>query len=875
MARRDHRLQEELQFHLEQQVAKNIRKGMSPEEARRDALVRFGGVEPAREAARDQMRGAWATDLWRDIRVGPRILGRAPAFALTTVLTMALGIGAAAAMFSVFEGVLLKPLPYPGSDRIVHLYQLGETGARNRVADPNYADWRVGTRSFSAMAQFSAWGPMPIAGAGDAQLARVTFVSREFFEVMGTQPWLGRTFHDEEQRPGGSPVVVVGASFWRSWKGGAAPQGEVLRSGTTSYTIVGVMPEGFDYPGQTVIWAARDATPPNPSRTSHNSLVLARLADGVTLAQAKADISALSRRLRVRYGPDTWMFDADAVPILEVVTATSRPALQLLFGAALLLLVVACTNVSNLLVARTASRRAEFAIQLAIGATAGRLRRQMFAETLVVCIAGAAVGVVVASAAVKLVAAFGASTVQRLESVTVSWPAVAFAVTVSMLAALVLGVVTATGRGFSIAGAMSSSTRSGTSGRAQLRVREGLIVTQVALTLVLLAGAALLGRSLLTAMEVQPGYSIDEGLVVGLTSAGDRSEQALARQVAFQDAVMQRLAQQPGVDRVGLVSMFPIGVTSSRDGMFIEMTRPDEITTIDQFNLNDPVLKARAGSAEYRHVSGEYFQAMGIPLVDGRLIETRDGPDAPHVALVSRSLADVQWPGRSAIGRWIQFGNMDGDLRPIQVVGVVGDVREISPESRPEPMLYVSARQRPAQAGRVWVVVRGPAALSLENAARRLVRDVDPDVPATVTTVSAALDKAFGTRRFILGLVGAFGAAALVLATLGVYGLFAYAVSQRTREMGIRLALGAEPRSLVWLIVQRGVVLTALGAAIGLGIGRMATDAVTGLLFGVTAGDPVTIGAAVLIVAGASVLASYAPARKVLSQPLAATLRDV
>lgn len=875
MARRDDRVQEELQFHLEQLIARNIGRGMSPDEARRKALLQLGGIEPARAAALDQVRGAWVRDFARDVRIGLRALGRAPGFGAATILTMALGIGAAAAMFSVFQGVLLRPLPYPGADRIVHLYQLSESGTRNRVSDPNYEDWKTGTQSFAAMAKYSALGALPIAGADAAQLARVTLVTREFFDVMGIRPAVGRTFRSEEQQPGGPPVAIVSAAFWRRWRGDAAPAGEMIRSGDTSYTVVGVMPDGFDYPEQTSIWTPREVYPPNRSRTSHNALAVARLADGASLEQAQAEISQLSRRLKARYGEDTWMSDAAAVPILEVVTGTSAPTLRLLLAASLLLLVVSCTNVSNLLVARTAARRPEFALQLALGASSGRLGRQLLAETLVITFAGAAAGVAIAAASVRLFVAFAPTSVPRLEAVTVSWPAVAFAVAVSAAAALVLSLITAAGaRGARITDAMALESRSGTAGRTPLRAREALMVAQVAVTLVLLAGAALLGRSLVAATAVDPGYALDNSLVVGVTTTGDRTPSAIARQVSLQDAVIDRLGQQPGVERVGLVSNFPIGLRSPSNGTFIEMTRPDEITTFDQFDPTDPVLKARSGSAQYRHVSGDYFQAMGIPLVEGRLIDERDTPDGPHVALVSQSLAETQWPERSALGRWIQFGNMDGDLRPLRVVGVVGDVREVSPEARPEPTLYVSARQRPLQAARVWVIVSGPAAPLLADTARRIVADIDPDVPATVTTVEAALDDAFVGRRFTLWLVTAFGLTALALATIGVYGLFAYAVSSRRREMGIRLALGAEPGELVWLLVRRGLVLTMTGAVAGIAVAKAAAGAVAGLVYGIAPDDPATLGAALLAVAGATIAASYLASRRIFGESPAVTLRS-
>jgi putative ABC transport system permease protein len=877
MTRRDDRLQEELQFHLDQQIAKNRRKGLSPEEARRDALVKFGGVEPAREAARDQLKGAWFFDLCRDMRIACRTLTRVPAFAVTVILTFALGIGAAVAMFSVFEGVLLRPLALPEPARVVRLFQINDGGNRNAVSEPNFNDWRDGTTSFSAMAEFAPWGRVPMSGAGEAQLANMTAVSQGFFEALGVRPARGRAFLPGELQVGAAGVAVVSASFWRQWKGDAQPQGEVLRSGTAAYSVVGVMPDGFDYPAGNAIWIPREQAPPQTSRSAHNFQVIARLAEGVPLARAHAELSALSRHLKTVHGDTTRMVDSAVLPLLETMTGSSRPTLQLLLAASVLLLVVACTNVSNLLMVRAAARRSEFAVQLAMGATAGRLGRQLLAETLVVCLAGAALGIAAATFAVRLFVAMGPSSVRRLDEVAVNGPALIFAVVVSVLAALALSGVTAAGaRSVRITDALSEGTRSGTGSRRQIRVREGLIVTQVALTLVLLAGAALLGRSLYAVSRVDPGFSLADGLIVSFTIPGDGTPESLARQVAFQDAVVGRLRAQPGVATVGLINAFPLSADGFfPNGTFIEMTRPDEITSFTGFNRQAPEIKARSGEARYRNVSADYFAAMQIPLRRGRFIDDRDTPTGPHVAVISQSLADTQWPGRDALGRWIQFGNMDGDLRAIEIVGIVGDVRELSPESQPAPTLYVSARQRPRQAGRASIVVRGPAPELLADTARRIVREVDAEVPATTTTVSAALDVIMSRRRFTLWLVGAFGIAALVLASLGVYGLFAYTVSKRTREMGIRMALGAEPRALVWLIVRRGLLLASAGAVIGVGFSRVGAGTLDGLLYNVTPGDPLTIGAAVLSMLVISGLASYAPARRILRQTPGKTLRDV
>ncbi|GMV23013.1 MAG: ABC transporter permease [Acidimicrobiia bacterium] len=873
--KRDDRLTEELQFHLEQLIRKLERQGLSSEEARRQALIQFGGVEPAREAARDAQRGVVLRELVRDLRLSLRAMRRTPGFAVGAVLTFALGVTAAVAMFSVFEGVLLRPLPYPESDRLVQVYQLN-SGVRNRVADPNYADWKASAKAFAAMADYSEWGQVPIVSGNEAQLASMTRVGEEFFEVMGVRPARGRVIRPDEQRVGAPLVAVVSDTFWRRWRGDADPNGETIRIGDDHYTVVGVMPDGFSFPDGTSVWTARGTLPVNPSRTSHNALVIARLAESASVAQAHAEISAVSRRLKAQHGDRTWMTDAEVVRLLDVTTQASRPVIQLLFLAAVVLLLVATTNLSNLLVVRASGRRAEFALQLALGATPQRLGRQILAESLAICLLGAGVGIGGAVLAVRLFVAAGPASVARLDEVAVSWPAALFAVTVAIGAAVCVTVFTVMGsRSTEVVTSLAEQGRSGGGGRRQARVREGLIVAQVALTLVLLSAAALLGRSLVGVMSVDPGFSLDDGLIVEAVMPGDGSAPAMARQVAFHDEVTERLRRQPGVTHVGLVSAFPLGVRSLRNGTFLEMTSANEITTFEGFDRNAEQYKDRFGSAEYRHVSGEYFEALEIPLLEGRLIDDRDGPGAPHVAVVSKTLAERQWPGRSALGRWIQFGNMDGDLRGIQIVGVVGDVREVSLESNLRPMLYVSARQRPRQAGRAWWIVKGPASPELSDTARRIVREVNPEVPVTMTTMQQAFDATLAGRTFTLWLVGAFGIAALLLAVVGVYGLMSYVVSQRTREMGIRLALGAQPHWLVGLIVRRGLVLAAVGVVAGLAASRLSSNLLDGLLFQVTPDDMRTLAIAAMVMLSAALLATYLPARRLLRQSPARTLRQV
>jgi predicted permease len=370
-----------------------------------------------------------AYDFLRDTRIAARTLRRTPSFSVAVILTFGLGIGASSSMFSVYDGVLLRPLPYPESDRIVRLFQLNEAGARGNISEPNYLDWQQGTHSFSGMAEM-ARSEEPVSGRGEPMVTVVTTVSQGFFEVMGVKPATGRTFVSDEQREGAAPVVVVSADFWRRTRDGETrppTNDDIVRVGSLGYTIVGVMPPGFDYPAGTKVWRVRERMPPQTSRSAHNFQAVARLKDGVGLGEARADISALSRSLKSTYKDQTWMSDATAIPILEVATGRSRQGLDMLFIASVLLLVVAAANVSNLMVARAASRQRDFAVQLSLGATPGRLRLQALAEALVLCVGGGLFGVVLAAVVVPLFATLGPASAPRLESVGVNWRGVAFA----------------------------------------------------------------------------------------------------------------------------------------------------------------------------------------------------------------------------------------------------------------------------------------------------------------------------------------------------------------------------------------------------------------------------------------------------------------
>jgi predicted permease len=865
-------LDEEIRFHIDQQTAKNIRGGMDPREARRQAFIRFGGVEHMKEQTRDEFRPALFEDFVRDVRHGGRILLRAPGFALVAIVTLGLGIGAATAVFSVVNGVLLAPLPYPDPDRIVRVFQIDQQGRRmGNVSEPNFADWKTRTRVLGAAALVAS-SPGPVLIGGETAMLPGAAVSREFFDVFGVRPAIGRVFVEEELHVGAAPALIISDRLWRTRFNAAPIDTLQIRVNDQPSRVVGVMPASFDYPPAADYWTPRELVAPQPSRTAHNWTVLARLADGISLETAVAELSSLSRALKQEHGDATWMSDATAVPLREQLTATTRPVLLLLFGAAVVLLVIACLNVSNLQLARASTRRRELAVRLAVGAGRGRLMRQLFAEAVVLCAAATFTGVALALGGVRTLVALQPANLPRIDNVDLNLAALLFAAVVALVTAVMLGVATALRASKQdVRDALSEGTRTMAGGKTSERVRQGLVIAQVALTIILLVGAGLLARSFINVIGIDPGFRTADALLVETQWTFSRDAAVQQRRKNAQAELLVRLRNLPGVQQVGLVNAHPLGVGGFFNGQFLEMTRSDELQTPEDIARLGPAVKERAGLAGYRIASDEYFTAMGIRLLRGRLFEETDGPDAPHVALISESLAQAKWPNQDPIGRYIQFGNMDGDPRGFRIVGIVSDVREASPETVPGPLFYGYYKQR--MASRFTVVVRSATGTALVPTVREVMRHVDPELPLQVRTIEDALDRALAGRRFSLTLIAVFSAAALALAALGIYGLISYLVAERTREIGIRLALGAESTDVLRLVLGKGVVLAVAGMVAGLVAALGLTRLLEGMLFGVTATDPVALVTVMAVTLAAVVAASYLPARRAMQVPPVIAMR--
>jgi predicted permease len=792
------------------------------------------------------------------LRIAARQLARSPAFSAIVVLTLALGIGASTLIFSVIEGVLLKPLPYPDADRIVRVFQVDANG-NNRInlSYPNFADLNAQTHSFSALAAFTAITG-PVIGGNDAARLDVGYVSREFYDVIGVRAALGREFDAEEQRSGGPPAALVSHRYWQRYLGGTADfASRSLRVGERLFTIVGVMPPGFDYPDGADVWVPLELEPPNATRLAHNYRAIGRLAPGVSLAEAGEDATVVARRLKQQYGDDTWMVDAALVRLQDYIVGDARPALLVLGAAVALLFLVACANVVSMLLARAIGREQETAVRVALGAGALRLVREFFGEALLLCAAGGAVGLLLAWWGLEVLGALQAGTLPRADSIRLDWSSFGFAAAlVFAMAATWSGLLaqraTRAGAGLAV--------KSRAAGGRPSRPREALVAAQTAMAVVLLIGAVLLARSYLRLAAVEPGFRDDDVLLMNLAlpiPADGADTSGIGR---FHEELIGRVSGLPGVAAVGGVTAAPL-TGGAGNGLFLELRRPDEVKTFDDFIAlwkGDP---SRTGFAEYRVATEGYFATLGIPLLRGRLFESGDGPGAAHVAVVSRSLAERQWPGQDPLGKLVQFGNMDGDLTAFRIVGIVGDVRDFGLDAELRPTFYGYYRQRTrAIAWSFWIALRAPDVERLIPAAREIVHGLNADLVPEFRTVSQLESTSVAPRRFNLVMLDVFGAAALLLALVGIYGTVALNVAQRTREIGVRIALGAQTPGVVAMVLRRSLAWVGIGVAAGLLVALGASRVIGSLLYGISPHDPLAYAAAAGTLLIAAIGAAWLPA---------------
>jgi predicted permease len=863
---------DEISCHLEMHERDLIARGLSAAEARAEACRRFGRIEHiAREvrsiddhAARQQRRTGMWTDFRQDVTYALRGLRRAPGFTAVAVLTLALGIGANTAIFSVINAVLIRPLPFADPDRVVFLWNTrGGTTEPEPIGPARMMDFRSQLTSVSGFAAISHMS-FTFSGAGDPEQIQGSSVSSPFFDVLGVRPLLGDTFHAGTTDPA---AVVLSHRIWvRRFNRDPGVIGRAITLNRRSRTIVAVMPREFIWPMITSRPSPGDVGPelwipggpgdiPRPAmnedadvRNNRNAgylRVVARLKPGVTLAQARAEAAAVGARLS-REHPEDDGREATVVGVREQFSGSVRRPLIVLAGAVVFVLAIACANIASLLLGRAGDRRREIAVRRALGAAPGRLARQLLTEAAVLSAAGALSGLALAAWLSRLLTVVAPADMAGL--VTLLDPRVlGFALLSAGVVGLAFGAAPAfeASRG-ALAPALNDGGARSSASRRTTRLRDALVTAEIAVALVLLAGSALLVRSFVHLTRVDTGIATHNLLTFDIGLTGERAAYQ-AKQVAFYAQMLERLRALPGVTAAGAAVTLPIGGDDFGTGYVVD-GKP-------------PLPDGRMPQAGYQIVMPGYFDAMGIPLRSGRDFRMTDDRASAPVIMVNETLAQREWPGGDAIGRRVRF---DDSGEWMTVVGVVGDIRHLGPSQPPRAELYQTVTQRSFPFLSFIVRTQGDPYSALPTI-RRAIGELDADMPlAHPASMDEHIEHALARPKFLSALVTAFGAVAVMLAVIGVYGMMAWSVAQRRQEIAVRVALGARRNAVLALVLRKALALTTIGIAAGLAAARAAAGALNGLLFGVEAGDAVAFGVTAVIVAGVALAASYLPARRAL-----------
>ena len=848
----------ELHFHLESRVEELIRTGMTPSEARDEARRQFGDLDRIRSDVhsmdrgriRKQRRAAVMEILLHDVRFALRMLRRNLGFATIAIGTIALGIGANTAIFSVVNGVLLRRLPYAEPEQLVMVWLDNTVQGfhEDLTSYPNYAALRDQNSTLQDFAAFTTSG-LSLTGDGDPERLPGVRVSGTFFNVMGVPALLGRTLVPEEDEPGNDGVVVLGHGLWlRRFGGDADVVGTEIILNGRGRTVVGVMPPAFRFPENAQVWIPM--APDEAARNRRGGLWLwtvGRMLPEATVGQARDDLGAVMSRLEEEFPRSNAGFGAAVNPLQEQLVGDVRTALLVLAGAVGFVLLIACANVANLILARAAAREGEIAVRAALGAGRGRIAGQLLTESAVLAMIAAPIGIAIAVLGVDAMIALAPADLPRLDEVSLDGRVLGFTVGISLLAGVLFGLAPAIQASRPD---LSSELKEGGATRlASPRhfLRRLLVVSEIALALVLLVGAGLMIKSFGRLNAVDPGFAPDHLLTMRITPAQSRYE-SQTQLSAFYDDLLERIAALPGVRDAGatsdiLVAEFP------RSGGFNIEGRPD----FQRTEFVEVLIDA---------VTPNYFGVMGVPLIQGRFFEPSDGRGQPRVVIINETMAEMFWPDEDPIGQRITFGPGGADATWRTIVGVVGDVNRSGLDRVPRPATYLSQTQTPFRT--MTVVVRTELdPLDMAAAARQALWALDPDQPITsVSTMDAVLAETVAQRRFNMILLGVFASVALVMAAAGVYGVMAYSVAQRARELGIRIALGARGGDVLRMVVGQGMRLAGLGVVAGL-IGAAALSRlIASLLFGVSPTDVVTFAVVALGLIAVAAVACFVPARR-------------
>jgi predicted permease len=788
------------------------------------------------------------THLGSDLRYGFRSLRRQPSFTVLAVLTLAVGIGANAAMFSIVDGVLLRPLAYPHADRIVSLANFWtKRGTTGSVSGPDYHDWHDTTRSYDAMAYYtySSDSSEAVAIDRDVDYAAVALVSPESFGVFERAPLAGHTVSARDPERS----AIVSAAFARRHFGtAAAAVGRALDVDRRSSAIVGVMPEDFAFPDRTDVWLLASPHDETTSRSAHNYRVVARLKPHVTVDAARAELAGIASRLEATYPASNAGKSATAIPLQEQLIANSRATLLMLFGVVGVVLLIACANVANLLLARATGRTTELAVRAALGAGRGRLVAQLMTESLLLAGIAAAAGVVLARWAVVAFVAFAPAGLPRLDEVHVDARVYFFALIVATAASVVFGIVPALHAAKLDLNASLRQGGRGAVGGAGGRWQRLLVTTEIALAVALVSAAALLARSFAALARVDLGYATEQRLVVETTIPFDDVTAARRATATYAD-VLRRIESVPGVAAAGGVRGLPGTAMHSNGGYWLEGGPGPDATGV------------RAPQAVFTVVTPHYFRTMAIPQRAGRDFTAGDGFDAPRVAIVNDALARQAFPSGDAIGQRIRCGLDPFSMEFMTIVGVVANVRAYDPSTAPQPELYMPYQQHPTYGSSLRLVAHtNVEPLALADTIRETIRSVDATIPTRMTTMTGTVSASVATPRFRTGLVAGFAVLAVALAMAGVYGVMAYLVGRRTAEIGVRMAMGATAADVLRLVVGEGLRLAAAGIVVGTALGYALAWSLRGMLFGVTPTDPLVFVVVPLAVLGTATLATAVPA---------------
>jgi len=853
----------EIRFHLQSRIEDLVATGVERSTAERQARAEFGNLEAAKrqlqqESARTERRTRrreWRHEVAQDVRYGWRKLWARPGFAVVAILTLALGIGAVTAIFSAVHAVLLRPLPYADAERLVQIWEVSPEGDdHNVVSSGNYLDWRERATSFEDLGAYGwTFGVGMMGEAGEPAHVLSTTMTPSVFRMLGVGAQHGRTFTREEGEPGSDPVVILSHRLWQARFGGdPAAVGRTLTIEESPFTVVGVMPPAFDFPNPNVdIWLPRRFDEEDRMvRRSHQWRVIGRLREGVSRAQAQAEMNTVAGRLAQEHPAHMEGWGVNVQPFRADLVGDVRPLLLVLLGVVVVVLLIACANLANLLLARSMAREREVAIRGAVGAGRGRLIQQFLTETLLVALLGGGAGVVLIVVGLDTLVALAPPDIPLLDDTRIDLAVLGFAAGSTLLATLLFGLLPALR---STALDLQSSLRA-TGERAggvrDTRLRSGLLVAELALSVVLLVGAGLLVRSFLLLQAVDLGFE-EENVLTVMLNPPRSSYPETAQQVEFYRRLLERVEALPEVISAAGTAEPPVIGYNNTFSFAIE-NRPSG----DADGREDPV--------PLRAVTPGFFRTMGIPVLRGRAIDERDRPGAPGVVVINASLAQRHWRDEDPIGKRISFQGPEGN-QWWEIVGVVGDTRHFGFDRPPEPALYMPQAQKPWDWMSWMAIVARTEGEPLGTAAavRDALWQLDDRLPIErLTTMEEIYAESAARQRFAATLLGGFAALALILGVIGIYGLLSYSVAGRTREIGVRLALGARPSTVAFAVIRQGVGHAVAGIALGLAAAFVLSRFLESLLFGIVTTDPVTyVGVPILLTAVAA-LAAYLPARR-------------